>query len=421
MKKLPYLFVLLLTLIVYSCASDDNTTTTTDTQDPTAPLNLIISNVSENSLQLSWDASTDNVGIIGYNVYQDEIMVITGNSGTSATISSLLADTTYTFYVTAEDAAGNESNSSNVVTTTTEGTPLSFLLMLSDMGIFQGSFSELIPADGVQLYEINSALFTDYSSKQRLLKLPEGTAMRYNNTNLLPVFPNNTLIAKTFYYNIDDRDPSLGKQIIETRLFLNLAEGWQSTNYIWNAAQTDAVRDDNGGINPISYIDITGTTQNIEYQIPSNADCIQCHNNNDVTFPIGLKLRSMNFIPSYTSQNQLQYFTNNGLLEGVPNPADISVLPNWQDDATWSLSDRARAYIDVNCAHCHSPGGSVPPTFLINFAFETPFDDTGIHVNRGEIEARFASTTPFYRMPLLGRTVVHEDALAMLSEYIDSL
>ena len=175
-----------------------------------------------------------------------------------------------------------------------------------------------------------------------------------------------------------------------------------------------------GGITPISYIDISGSTNNVDYIIPDNNSCFTCHNNNNNMLPIGMKLRSMNFIPSYVGYNQLQYFTDEGLLLGLVDPQAVSALPNWAN-GTLPLDERARAYMDVNCAHCHSPGGSVPATFMLDFRWETAFDQTGIYANRGEIEARFASNSPIYRMPQLGRTVVHQEALAMLIEYIDSL
>lgn len=420
MKKIKYLIAFLLLGLIISCGEDENPPMNEDTQSPTAPSNLVVSNISESTVDLNWNESNDNVGVVGYNVYQDGVIVSEGTS-TSATILNLSPETTYSFYITAEDAAGNESTGSNVVDVLTADGPLEFLPLLSQMGIFQGELSNLEPAEGVQEYEIHSRLFTDYAKKPRHIKLPTGASMEYDGTDLLPSFPDNTIISKTFYYNIDDRDPSLGKQIIETRLFLKLDGVWQATDYLWNAEQTDATRDDSGGQLPISYIDIDGNTQDVLYQIPSSNQCAECHNNNGQTFPIGMKLRNLNFVPSYTNMNQLQYFINNGILSGIQNPTDISVQPDWQDDITYTLDERARAYMDINCAHCHSPGGSVPPLFMIDFRLETPFAETGIYENRGEIEARFESTTPLYRMPLLGRTVVHDEALTMLVDYLDTL
>jgi uncharacterized repeat protein (TIGR03806 family) len=419
MKKTVCFLIALMGLLVSSCGKDDSYEAVDD-QSPSAPMNLTASDQTKTSLKLSWTASTDNVGVVGYRVYQDGNSLPTVVNETSTTIMGLVPGTTYSFYVTALDAESNESSQSNTVSTATLEEPLSFMPLLSEMGVFSGNLSDLIPAEGVQLYEIHSTLFTDYAKKQRLIRLPEGQAMRYANTDLLPAFPDNTLIAKTFYYNIDDRDPSLGKQLVETRIMIKVDDAWQVGNYIWNADQTEATLRDTGSTESISYIKLDGETQDLDYMIPSKQDCFTCHNNSGTPLPIGPKLRSMNFIPSYTGQNQLDYFSASGLLQGV-NPANISVLPDWTDDANYTLEERARAYIDVNCAHCHEPGGSVPPTFNIDFRYETPFPNTGIYVNRGEIIARFESTLPSYRMPQLGRTIVHTEALQLLNDYIDSL
>jgi uncharacterized repeat protein (TIGR03806 family) len=305
---------------------------------------------------------------------------------------------------------------------TIEVVDLTFETSLSEMGIFQGDFSNLTPASDVQLYEINSTLFTDYAAKQRLIRLPEGESMEYSGSELLPDFPDNTLVAKTFYYNIDDRNPSLGKQIIETRVFLKIDGFWQSGDYIWNEAQTDATYRETSSVEDISYIDTTGETQNVSYVIPSKQDCATCHNNSGNTFPIGLKLRSMNFNPmnGTVNQNQLQAFTDSGILTGLSSPGDISLLPDWTDDATYDIFERARAYMDVNCAHCHQPGGEVT-MFDLDFRYETAFNDTGIYANRGEIESRTQSTIPTFRMPQIGRSIVHDEAVLMLLEYLEAI
>jgi len=420
---LKYSYFLLLTLfLLASCGSDDEyaPTNTEDTESPSAARNLMTTNITETSLELTWDSATDNVAVSGYKVFQDNVEITSSVQGTSFSVTNLTTETTYAFYVTAYDAAGNESSQSNTVTATTLDEPFGFKPNISQMGVFSGVLSDLIPADGVQLYELNSTLFTDYTTKQRLVKLPTGGALQYNGNDLLPTYPDETLIAKTFYYNIDDRDPSLGQQIIETRIFLKINGIWEVGDYIWNAAQTDATFTSDGSEIPISYIDNAGETQNVAYLIPSQQDCFTCHNNQDITAPIGMKLRSMNFQPSYTSQNQLDFFITNGLLEGISSSAGVSVLPNWED-ATLDINDRGRAYLDINCAHCHRPGSSVPAQFDMDFRLETPYADSKIYDKRFSIEIRFSNNIEGYRMPVLGRTVIHQEALAMLQEYLGQL
>ncbi|MCT9929022.1 glycosyl hydrolase family 8 [Planotetraspora sp. A-T 1434] len=92
-----------------------------DTQAPSVPSGLAVSSTTSSSISLSWSASTDNVGVTGYKVYEGST-VVASPSGTSATISGLAASSSHTYTVSAVDAAGNESaKSASVTGTTTSG------------------------------------------------------------------------------------------------------------------------------------------------------------------------------------------------------------------------------------------------------------------------------------------------------------
>ncbi|WP_449400515.1 fibronectin type III domain-containing protein [Chryseobacterium wanjuense] len=82
------------------------------------PTNLATNNPTSNSISLSWTASTDNVGVVGYDIYKDGAFYTTV-SGITATVSGLNPSTTYSFYIIAKDAAGNPSTASNTATGTT--------------------------------------------------------------------------------------------------------------------------------------------------------------------------------------------------------------------------------------------------------------------------------------------------------------
>lgn len=89
-----------------------------DTQAPSAPRNLVASNITSTSLTLSWTASTDNVGVTGYDVFQGNTNLGTA-TGTTFGITGLTPNTPYAFFVRAKDAAGNNSGNSNTVNVTT--------------------------------------------------------------------------------------------------------------------------------------------------------------------------------------------------------------------------------------------------------------------------------------------------------------
>jgi len=98
---------------------------TADTTAPTAPTSLTASGTTTTTTNLSWTASTDNVGVTGYDVYQGATLKASV-TGTTYAVTGLTAATAYTFSVKAKDAAGNVSASSNVVNVTTSSTTITY-------------------------------------------------------------------------------------------------------------------------------------------------------------------------------------------------------------------------------------------------------------------------------------------------------
>ena len=119
-------------IIAYDAAGNNSTPSTgvsvttpdvPDTQAPAAPTNLAASAVSSSQINLSWTASTDNIGVTGYEVYRNSAKVATVTT-TSYGDTGLSASTSYSYYVKAHDAAGNISASSNTVSATTLAVPV---------------------------------------------------------------------------------------------------------------------------------------------------------------------------------------------------------------------------------------------------------------------------------------------------------
>ena len=114
------------------------TATVADTQAPTNPSNLIAAETNATEVKVSWNASTDNVGVTQYRVFLDNVQKATSTT-TSATISGLTATTAYSIHVVAADAAGNTSGSSNVLKVTTASDPIS-LILSTNPGSLQATF-----------------------------------------------------------------------------------------------------------------------------------------------------------------------------------------------------------------------------------------------------------------------------------------
>ncbi|AEM71348.1 hypothetical protein Murru_2310 [Allomuricauda ruestringensis DSM 13258] len=294
-----------------------------------------------------------------------------------------------------------------------------FLSTLSGLQIFQGPLSNLEPVETSYEYNLSTTVFTDYSYQLRTISVPKSKQMVYNGSGLLQ-FPDNTVLSMTFFYPNDERNPSLGKKIIETRVLIKTNGIWSAGNYIWNNAQTEAYLDEGTHTVPVAWVDKQGNNRTVNYKVPPTNLCIQCHGNNSVLRPIGIKTRALNF--EHNGINQIAYFVGEGLLYGAPDISQIEVLPDWTDTSIF-LEDRARAYLDVNCAHCHQPGGSYTVNYggEFDFSYETSFQNSKINDVKTAIITRMNTQIPGYFMPLLGTTVIHTEGVELIEAYIDTL
>ena len=270
-------------------------------------------------------------------------------------------------------------------------------LTLSGLAIFHGRPADLVPASGFIPYDLSTPLFSDYAEKQRFIQIPAGLTLRVTDSGL-PEFPDGTLLVKTFYYYNDSKDTSKGKRIIETRVLVKSGGLWKAGTYVWNGAQTEAVLAAGGSNTRIN---------TLSYHIPSNKECATCHNAGNVLMPIGFTLRNL----TAAATRHLQAAS---ILPAV-NPASFTMLPDWQNDA-YTLEQRARAYMDINCAHCHNPKGSCSASDF-HPAYELSLQESNI-LNKKKRIVRFMKRG---RMPRLGTTIVHTEGLALIEAYINSL
>lgn len=309
------------------------------------------------------------------------------------------------FYVLSCNS-GNNPNIENVVT---------FKKQLSLYSLFSGKMSELNPCTGVELLELSSTLFTDYAEKQRLIRLPAGKKMILNG-NELPEFPEGTLIAKTFYY------PSKGGtrlQILETRLLLFSGSKWNVASYRWNKAQSEAFLIKDGATVPVIMQDLHGKVRRIAYHIPGKKECVSCHHSDNMILPIGPKVRNLNRDVQREGKvvNQLAYLMEKGLIQ----PTSINSFQRQQnyDDSRLHIEQRARAYLDINCAHCHRSGGYAGQTTL-NLDYNTNLDHSGIKSHKNNIVIRM-NEMGAYHMPKLGTTVIDKQGLELIIKYVKNL
>jgi len=298
-----------------------------------------------------------------------------------------------------------------------------------------------VPSAGVMPYDINTPLFSDYAEKHRFVYVPEGKQAVVRPDGTID-FPLGTVLVKSFSYPYDRRDPDKGERILETRLLMHRPEGWVGYPYLWNEDLSDARLAVAGARLEVSWVHEDGEERATRYKIPNMNECKQCHEKGEVLGPIGPRVRQLNRDYAYPEgqENQLARWVRAGILAELPaEGASLPRLPVWDDPLTGTLDARARAYLEVNCAHCHNPGGEAASTGLdLSWEQQEPVA-FGVNKlptaagpasrgykyairpgrpNRSFLLSRLRETDPAKMMPRTGRTLPHTEGIALLEAWI---
>lgn len=313
---------------------------------------------------------------------------------------------------------------------------------LSEYGFFEGNIAEQKPSIELLPYALNTPLFSDYAEKLRFIKLPDGAKVPYNATGVLD-FPKGTIIIKTFYYPLDMRHPTEGRRLMETRLLVHENEGWRALEYVWNDAQTDAYLEVAGERKSVQWIDNQGKRQKIDYAIPNLNQCKGCHNRNEIMTPIGPSARQLNgdLVYGDVAENQLTHWQKIGVLEGLPDLKNVPKMPIWSDAKDGTLNERARAWLDINCAHCHNEQGPAKTSGMYLDIHQTDLQKLGLNktpvaagkgsggrkfgIVKGKPEEsmlvyRIESLDPGEMMPEVGRKMQHKEGITLIKAWIKS-
>ena len=315
---------------------------------------------------------------------------------------------------------------------------------LSDYRLFADPENPLDDPNGGGIgYDLTTPLFTDYANKFRFLFLPEGAQAIYRDQDVFD-FPVGTVIAKTFTIQADFRDNTSAQDIIETRLLIHRKEGWTALPYIWNENKTEAVLTVTGGTREVTWIDHDGEQRSTNYIIPNTNNCTNCHGEDEL-IPIGLKARLLNKDFDYDNgpENQLDHWTELGLLAGAPeDKGSIDTIP-LEGDTSADLDSLARGYLDINCAHCHQPLTGAADTSGLFLEYYRPYGTEvgkckppvaagegsgglGYVIVPGDAAAsimdfRMDSSEPEVRMPEIGRTIVHREGVQLIRDWINAM
>ncbi len=273
-------------------------------------------------------------------------------------------------------------------------------------------------------YALNTPLFSDYAEKFRFAYVPEGKAIGSGSGGVAQ-FPVGSVLVKSFGYPADFRQPDQNVRMIETRLLIHRANGWVALPYVWDADGNDATLKRAGARVDVSWTHTDGKPRSISYSVPNVNQCKDCHALGGVMTPIGPKPRNL-------TKASLASF---GITQPYP-------LPVWNNPATGSVNHRARAYLDVNCAHCHNRAGAASNSGLF-LDYEEPIGPA-IGIGKGPVAAgrgsggfdhdvepghpeksimtfRMASLDPGIAMPESGRASAHDEGNALISQWIKEM
>jgi uncharacterized repeat protein (TIGR03806 family) len=313
---------------------------------------------------------------------------------------------------------------------------------LSDYRFFKGNGASQSPNAGVRPYDLNSSLFSDYTHKRRFVWVPPGLKIRYHKQESFE-FPIGSTLIKTFSMFNDLRDPRKGEVLIETRLLVRVKEGWKAFTYLWNKEQNEAILEIAGESIDLKWIHYDGKERTNHYVIPNQNDCKSCHSLAGQVTPIGPKAKHLNRLMKTPTgeKNQLESWKSMGILADLPAKKSRPRLAVWNRKSE-NLESRARAYLDINCAHCHNPQGLGSNSGL-DLRSEMK-DKVKIGIMKSPVAAgrgsggrlydivpgnpaesimvfRMSSTDPGIAMPESGRGQNHGEGIQLIRDWITQL
>ncbi len=307
---------------------------------------------------------------------------------------------------------------------------------LSETGLF-ADVKTLKPADGVLPYAINAEAWHDHAHAQRLVALPGKTKLgSYDKTDGYKgyqkgawSFPEGAVLAKTLSLEMETGKPDSARRI-ETQILHRRNDQWHAVNYLWNKDQADAVLAPDEGSSSVFKVKNPRAPGGMRRQMwhhASRTECMLCHNNRSGN------IWSFNPMQLDTG-HQLDALAANELFEN-PLPEKRPAITN-PHDAKADLDDRARAYLHVNCTHCHTRGGggtavfqtqlgmTLEQTKLVNekptqggFGVKNAMVIAAGDPHRSVLYHRMAKLGPG-RMPHFGSQTVDERGLALIGQWI---
>lgn len=297
--------------------------------------------------------------------------------------------------------------------------------LLSETGLFS-NLTNLTPVGGLIEYDVNERFWSDGLVKRRWFGIPDGSAITFSATGNWQ-FPIGTVTVKHF------AKPDDGA-FVETRVFVRRSDGWEGFTYAWNPNQSDAELVTGRVVTSIS---VNGADQT--YTLPGPSDCLRCHTEVSGSV-LGIETRQLNgdFVYAAATDNQLRSLNNAGFFTADLGSTENLPAFSASTSTVVTIEERARTYLEVNCAQCHQPGGPTP--VALDLRFDTPLSATGLLdaaqadnlglPNAQIIQPRDRNQSVLFlrmqtlgqqRMPPISSHVVDQAGLSLIGDWIDTL
>src|SRR5262249_3681103 len=195
--------------------------------------------------------------------------------------------------------------------------------------------------------------WADFAVAERLVAVPDLSAIKAEGPTW--TFPKDSVLVKTLSVDLRQNDPS-SRQRVETQILHFDGGEWQPYTYQWNDDQTDAILVDAAGAEVTFDVVDSEAADGKRRQtcgLGGSAECKRCHNKwSGPPLAFNAPQLNKNEPGEQGSASQLDTFARIGLYE-KPIPGRNRPLLADPYDASANLDRRARAYLQVNCAHCH--------------------------------------------------------------------
>jgi putative heme-binding domain-containing protein len=318
---------------------------------------------------------------------------------------------------------------------------------LRETGLFS-DVSQHSVSPGVLPYSIIAEAWADGTKAERFVALPGNGSLGVHTENNAQVgnlkdewkYPNNSVLMKTISIELEKGNPR-SRRRIETQVLHRDGDVWRPYNFIWNDAQTDAtLAEDVGSDHTFVIKDFSAPGGKIQqtWHHASRTECQLCHPARAGTVH-AFKLPQLDRIHTQgtAGANQLQTFQQIGLITEMPKKRPRKFVDPSNKSA--DLQSRARAYLHVNCAHCHRRGGG--GTAAMELPYHLPMEKTNLH-NARPTQGSFGihgsqvlspgdpyRSVLYYRMAKLGRgrmphfgsNVVDQQGLKLIRDWITQL